>query len=347
MGMMYNPDNGLPRMQVMVTGAAGFIGSTLLQEWGAPGSPIQPRYGVDTFGSGDKWRNVRTCLDTLWLTPEEAYADFMSGGLRPQAVVHLGAISSTTATDVDAVLDTNYRLTLRLWRRCQQLGIPFVYASSASVYGRSGSFSDTCLPIPEAEPLNPYAWSKLLTDSEITAESYGFTRCRALTVGLRFFNVFGLNESHKGSQASVFHQFTHSLLTKGRVTVYDANPVLAATNSIGSYQRDFVDVYDCVDVITHALTSPGMPSGIFNVGSGVATSFAEIAAAIVRRLRPDVADPFSLIDFEALPDTLRPHYQPYTCASLHSLRRAGYLGDMRKWHNSLYILDQISKTHIS
>ncbi len=320
---------------ILVTGACGFIGSNLLRHL------LQCGYthivGVDNFGIGDKWRNVVSCPGVSWYSPAQAYPMLSDGELSPAAILHLGAISSTTERNVDMILENNYHTTLRLWRYCSRAGIPFIYASSAATYGHGehGFDDDASMEyLKRLQPLNAYGWSKHITDMEISRGG-GFRGDTSCTVGLKFFNVYGAHEEHKGAQASVVLHFYRQAMSRGEVTVYTPDEADAAL-----FRRDFVAVEDCVRVIIGLLEKPNY-SGLLNVGTSQARAFEEIAAMML--------DYFGLkgdnIRRVALPDELREQYQAYTCADIGRLRSLDIIDRFTPLKKGVqrYIGDYLSK----
>ncbi len=301
----------------LVTGGAGFIGSNIAAALEAADADVVIG---DRLGSSDvKWRNIakRRLFD---IVAPQAIADFLArfrGKVR--GVVHMGGISSTTETDVDSFVSSNLRLSIDIWNHCAEQGIPLVYASSAATYGdgRSG-FEDRSDAdyLSRLRPLSPYAWSKHLFDRWVSrAVETGAAR-PPRWAGLKFFNVYGPNEYHKGAQRSVAVQLHAQIREFGRVRLFRSEN---SDYPDGGQLRDFVWVGDCVDATLWALEHPAAPSGIYNVGSGVARSFLDIATILFQRMgvEPDV-------EFIDLPDNLRNKYQYYTCAAMDKLRAAGF-----------------------
>ena len=300
----------------VVTGGAGFIGSNVAaaldERW--PG-----RLAIcDRLYDGDKWHNLakRELADVV--APEDLF-DFL-GDRRDdvQAIIHMGAISATTASDVDLVLDNNFRLSLHLWRWCTEQQVPFIYASSAATYGDGGAgFVDdgTIDALARLRPLNPYGWSKHLFDrlvARIVADGHAHPPQWA---GLKFFNVYGPNEYHKGDQQSVVAQ-VYSKAKDGEAAVLFQSH--HADYADGGQLRDFVWVEDCVDVVLWLLDTEQV-SGLFNCGTGKARSFKDLAEAVFRALGQEPR-----IDYVPTPDAIRDRYQYFTEADMGRLRGAGY-----------------------
>jgi ADP-L-glycero-D-manno-heptose 6-epimerase len=300
---------------LMVTGGAGFIGSCLLAALDERGEP--DLVVCDRLGSGEKWRNLakRRLADVVPPGELERWLD--GPGRRLRALVHLGAVSSTVETDADLIVESNIRLTLRLWDWCARHRVPFLYASSAAVYGDGAAgFEDSAAPADLAalRPLNPYGWSKLATDRRIAELVVRGMARPPQWAALRFFNVYGPNEYHKGGQQSLVPQLYRQVEATGRATLFRS---YRADYVDGGQERDFVWVDDVVGVMTWLLERPDV-SGLFNVGSGRARSFADLAHAVFAAMGRT-----PMIEFVDMPETLRERYQYHTCARLDRLRAAG------------------------
>lgn len=298
---------------ILVTGGAGFIGSNVVAALCERGRAVAV---CDRLRSNDKWRNLAKADFSELVAPESL--DPWLAGRRLDAVIHMGAISSTTERDADLVFDVNVRFSTRLWDWCAASGTPFVYASSAATYGAGEhGFDDD--PRREAlarlRPLNAYGWSKHYFDRRVVAAVATGAAAPPQWVGLKFFNVYGPNEYHKGGMQSVVAQ-KYPLVAAGRpVSLFTShNPAYPD----GGQMRDFVYVEDCVDVILWLLDHPRV-NGIFNLGTGRARSFADLARAIAV-----AADVPSQIEFVPMPEAIRPNYQYFTEARMGRLREAGY-----------------------
>ena len=301
---------------IVVTGGAGFIGSNLLAALEERG-----RWDIaacDTLGRGDKWRNVakRALAD---IVAPERLLDFLETHVGEiEMVIHLGAISSTTETDVDAIIENNFRLSTALWAWCARNGKRLVYASSAATYGDgSAGFDDDASPdaLAKLRPLNPYGWSKHLFDRRIAALVARGAAQPAQHVGLKFFNVYGPNEYHKGGQRSVVHQL-YPKAAKGEPAVLfkSHNPAYPD----GGQMRDFIWVGDCVAVMLWLVDNPQV-NGLFNVGTGAARSFADVARATYAACGRNAR-----IEYVDTPAEIRDKYQYFTQARMDRLRQAGY-----------------------
>ena len=294
----------------LVTGGAGFIGSNLVAALEARGAEVAV---CDRLGHGEKWRNLgkRELAD---LVPPEGLMDWLKGR-KLEGLYHLGAISTTTETDADLILAQNFSVSLDLWSWCTDAGVPLVYASSAATYGDgTAGFEDDERPdaLAKLHPMNAYGWSKHLFDRRaIRLAASG--RRPPRWAGLKFFNVYGPNEYHKGEQLSVawqIHQRDKAGEPARLFKSYDAR------YADGGQLRDFVWVGDCVDV---ALWLAGNADGLFNVGTGEARSFDDLARAVFRasNREPEIV-------YVDMPEAMRDRYQYLTRSSPEKLRRAGY-----------------------
>ncbi len=299
---------------LVVTGGGGFIGSVLaaaLNEAGHDRLVI-----VDRFGSSEKWRNIakREFLDILPIDGLLPWLDRYGGEV--DTVFHLGANSSTFETDADAIIAGNLNYSIALWRWCAAAGKPLVYASSAATYGDGTAGFDDGVDLARLRPLNLYGWSKHAFDRWAAREAArGHAPPRWF--GLKFFNVFGPNEYHKGEMRSLVAKNYARVAAGEAVRLFKSyRPDFAD----GGQLRDFVYVKDCVAALLH-LWRQGRASGLYNIGSGRARSFADLigalAAACGRAPR---------IEYVDMPEALRPTYQYFTEAPLGRLRAAGYDG---------------------
>ncbi|MEQ1756283.1 MAG: ADP-glyceromanno-heptose 6-epimerase [Micropepsaceae bacterium] len=300
---------------ILVTGGAGFIGSNIAAELAVQNRRVAI---CDHFGTDAKWKNVAALNPADIVPPQELlwWIERNKGELK--AVVHMGAISSTTETDVDLILRENYRLTRNLWEACIASVIPFIYASSAATYGdgTAGFDDDASLSaLARLKPLNPYGWSKLLFDKFVAQQVASGAPLPPQYVGLRFFNVYGPNEYHKGSMKSVVAHMYPKAAAGQAVTLFKSHN---AAYRDGGQMRDFIYVGDCAAVVAWLLETPSV-SGLFNVGSGKARSFLDLASALFKALHrePD-------IQFVDTPIEIRDKYQYFTQANMNRLRQAGF-----------------------
>ncbi len=300
---------------ILVTGGAGFIGSNLVAALCERESA--PVHICDRLDSPDKSRNIAKHRHGEVIAPELLTVWLAGKGEGLDAIFHLGASSSTVEGDPDVVFDNNLDLSMRLWRWCARHGVRFIYASSAATYGdgRAGFGDDNSLAaLSRLSPLNLYGWSKHVFDVQAAMLAAAGV-APPQWAGLKFFNVYGPNEFHKGGQQSLVAQLHRQIRETGRVRLFRShNPDYAD----GGQERDFIWVGDCVDIMLWLYDNPDA-GGIFNAGSGVARSFADLASACFSSLgrEPD-------IEFFDTPEHIRRHYQYHTCAAMDRLRRAGY-----------------------
>ena len=299
---------------LLVTGGAGFIGSNVvasLNEAGRTDIVVN-----DVLGKDGKWRNLQKRQLADFVPPDDLMKWLQ--GRKLDAVVHLGAISETTARDGDLVIETNFRFSLALLDWCTATGTPFIYASSAATYGDGDEgFSDDWQPaaLRKLRPMNLYGWSKQLFDLAVVDRVNKRQKLPPQWAGLKFFNVFGPNEYHKGEMMSlVAKRFDEAKGGKPVRLFKSHRPGIED----GDQRRDFIFVDDAVAVVNWLLATPSI-SGIFNVGTGKARSFRDLITAMFTALgRPPN------IEYIAMPDTIRDSYQYFTQASVDNLRRAGY-----------------------
>jgi ADP-L-glycero-D-manno-heptose 6-epimerase len=302
---------------LLVTGAAGFIGSNVvasLNEAGRADIAVN-----DVLGSDGKWRNLAGRQIADFIPPNELgrWLD----GRKLDAVIHLGAISSTTATDGDAIMENNFRLSLRLLDWCAVARTPFIYASSAATYGDgeqgySDDWSNGALK--RLKPMNLYGWSKHLFDLAVVERVRRKDPLPPQWAGLKFFNVFGPNEYHKGEMMSlVAKRFDEAKAGKPVRLFKSHRPGIAD----GEQKRDFIAVDDAIAVVRWIMETPAV-SGIFNVGTGQARSFRDLITAMFAALGRKPA-----VEYIDMPVSLRDSYQYFTQAETANLRRAGYNAD--------------------
>lgn len=306
----------------VVTGAAGFIGSRLVAALNRAG--ITKILAVDNLENADKVPNLAGCEIEDYLDKREFLARLEAGQFdgAVEAVLHQGACSDTMATDGRYVMDNNYRYSRALLDWCQEEEVALLYASSASVYG-AGAAGFREQRACEA-PLNVYGYSKFLFDQHVRRTLPGRA---AQIVGLRYFNVYGPNEAHKGRMASVALHAWQQLAAEGKVKLF----VGSGGYGDGEQRRDFVHVDDVVKVNLHFLEHRGR-SGIFNCGTGRAQTFNELAAAVINAARGTRASAAELaaqklIEYVPFPPRLAARYQSFTEADLAQLRAAGYDGE--------------------
>ena len=300
---------------LLVTGGAGFIGSNIvasLNEAGATDVVVGDLLGHDDC----KWRNLakRQIAD---IVPPAELMHWLAGR-KLDAVIHMGAISDTTASDADLVMENNFRTSLRLLDWCTATRTPFIYASSAATYGDGArGFDDDWSPdaLRKLKPMNLYGWSKHLFDRVVADRYVKKENLPPHWAGLKFFNVYGPNEYHKGHMASVLAKVFAEAKAGKPVRLFKSHRDGIAD---GDQRRDFIYVDDAVAVLLWLLDATAV-NGIFNVGTGKAESFRDMIGAMFKAMgRP------ANIEYIDMPQTIRGQYQYFTQSSVENLRRAGY-----------------------
>ena len=301
---------------IIVTGGAGFIGSNLLAALNAKG--VTDVLVVDR--RGDNFRNLRDLKFSDFMLPDEFARAIERKSLpdRIDAIFHQGACADTTNTDGRYMIENNFTFSKLILHFALSSKVPLVYASSASVYGASSAFD----PSRENErPLNLYALSKLAFDNHVRSVS---AKAGSTVAGLRYFNVYGPRESHKGKMASMVYQLYCQLKTNGRARLFEGTDGYAD----GEQRRDFVFVNDIVRV-NLALAAGSVRKGVFNVGSGQARTFNDVAKVLIARLGAGA------VDYVPFPNSLAGKYQSFTQAELSSLRDAGYTESFSSLENGI------------
>lgn len=314
-------------MTIVVTGAAGFIGSNIVKALNARGET--DIIAVDNLSNGNKFVNLVDCEIADYLDKQDFINLIGSGDFDGEirAILHQGACSDTMNHDGKYMMENNYQYTLELFEFCQAEEIPFLYASSAATYGKGSVFKEER---QHEGPLNVYGYSKFLFDQILRQRmAEGLT---AQVAGFRYFNVYGPQEQHKGRMASVaFHNFNQYRET-GKVKLFGSYDGYAD----GTQSRDFVSVEDVVKVNLHFLDHPEK-SGIFNLGSGRAQPFNDVAVATVNACRRHEGKPAltlselveqGILEYIDFPDALKGKYQSFTQADIGKLREAGYSAPM-------------------
>lgn len=302
-------------MSILVTGAAGFIGCNNVLALNRRG--ITDIVAVDNLTKSEKFVNLAQCAISDYFDKNDFIERVRRDELPiPDVIFHQGACSDTMETDGRYMMENNYRYTLDLFNWAQRHRVPFIYASSAATYGASSVFTEK---LENERPLNVYGYSKFLFDQVLRAHMH---ELKAPVVGLRYFNVYGPHEQHKGRMASVaFHQY-FQFKKEGRVKLFEG--CLGYGN--GCQMRDFVYVEDVVDTALYFMTAER--SGIFNCGSGRAQPFNDVALTVVNSLTGsnmtlEEAVAKGLIGYTPFPEALKGKYQAYTQADLTNLRAAG------------------------
>lgn len=299
---------------IVVTGGAGFIGSNVAARLSLLGRrPVVS----DWLEQGDKWRNIAKSYVHDIIPPPALQGWLHRHGANVEAVIHMGAISATTERDGDKLVENNVRLSLDLWDFCTQAGIPFIYASSAATYGDGAAgFDDDGneAALARLRPLNAYGWSKHLVDRRIARDIAQGRPAPPRWAGLKFFNVYGPNEYHKGSMRSVVHQIYPKVMAGETIQLFKSH---RPDYPDGGQKRDFIYVKDCVDVMVWMLDN-SFSSGLYNLGAGEARTWLDLANAVFSASgRP------AKIDFVDTPIEIREKYQYFTQASMTRLRAAG------------------------
>ena len=292
---------------IIVTGAAGFIGSNLVKGLNERGE--ENILAVDDLTDGRKFHNLVDCRIADYWDKDALLARLESGdlGFTPRAILHQGACATTTEWDGRYMMATNYQYSKSLMAYSQRAGVPLIYASSASVYGAGPDFTEG---VGAEHPLNVYGYSKFLFDQWIEARLAAAT---SQVVGLRYFNVYGPREAHKGAMASVAFHFNQQITDQGVARLFAGSDGYGA----GEQRRDFIYVGDVVAVNLWFLDHPDR-SGIFNVGTGAASTFNALAKAVIGHHGKGE------IEYIPFPKELEGRYQSFTEADVQKLRQAGY-----------------------
>lgn len=299
---------------IIVTGAAGFIGSNIVADLHEAG--YTKIVCVDWFGDTNKWLNLAKHSIHCFVMPEDlpAFLDTHKNDIA--CIIHMGAISSTTEKNVDLLIKNNINYSVMLWDKCTNYQISFIYASSAATYGAEEiSFidNDDLDSLSQLRPLNPYGWSKNSTDI-IFATKVLEGNHPPQWVGLKFFNVYGPNEYHKEEMTSVITKFFSEAQTWKAVTLFKSDREDIAD---GEQKRDFVYVKDCSKIILWFMNNPSV-NGIYNLGTGQARSFLDVANTIDKEMDGEIE-----LVFKDMPDTLKGKYQYHTQADISKLREKG------------------------
>ena len=296
---------------IVVTGGAGFIGSAIVWKLNKLGH--DKIIIVDELGKDEKWKNLNGLKYSDFYNKDDFMGLVLQRGLpfKATSIIHLGACSSTTEKDAGFLIDNNYHYSQELAKYCLENGVRFIYASSAATYGDgSNGYNDDENSLSDLRPLNMYGYSKYLFDSWIKRNSLADK-----VVGLKYFNVYGPNEYHKGEMRSVVHKAFEQVRDTGKVRLFKS---YKSEFKDGEQKRDFIYVKDAVDMTLYFLDHEDK-NGIFNIGTGHAQTWVEL----VKALFDAVGKPVN-IEFIDMPYEIREKYQYFTEANMKKLRNAGY-----------------------
>ncbi len=303
---------------IVITGAAGLIGSAVVRALNRQGR--KDLLLVDHLGDDGKWQNLRSLQFKHYMEKQEFLSVVEKALTGPfpvdlrdlQLIIHLGANSSTTESDASHLIENNYRYSRQLARLAVELQIRMVYASSAATYGDGSlGFDDDISALEGLRPLNAYGYSKHLFDLWLLRSNF-----QPAFVGLKYFNVFGPNEYHKGDMRSLVLKAFQQIEATGKLKLFKS---YLPNYGHGQQQRDFLYVEDAASITLHLALKNRSARGIFNIGSGRAATWLELATAIFAAMGRE-----SSIEFIDMPPALRQKYQYYTCAPIQRLREAGY-----------------------
>lgn len=306
---------------IIVTGGAGFIGSNLIAGLEAKG--YHDITIVDSFGTDDKWKNISKREIRDIVDPEDFLTYIKKRSDSIEIIFHLGSVSDNSEKDADKIIENNYRLSRKLWRFCANYDARFFYASSATTYGDgTNGFSDeeTNPNLSKLRPMTPNAWSKHLFDRRCARLAHdkamkAIERRPKQWVGLKFFDVYGPNEYHKGLQQSLIAKIYDDIRAGETAKLFKS---YHPSYDDGAQKRDFVYVKDCVNVMLWMMENPSI-SGIFNCGTGKARSYKELALNIF-----NAAEKEPQIEYVNMPEDHRKTYQYYTQADISKLKAVGY-----------------------
>ena len=311
-------------MKYIVTGAAGLIGSALIHALNRRGET--DILAVDHLGSTtEKWKNLRALKFTDYMEKDDFFAMLNEDGAispRTVAILHMGACSSTTETDASYLVHNNFECTKKLAALASSQGIRFLYASSAATYGDgSNGYRDDEQEIEKLRPLNMYGYSKQMFD--LWARKNGML---SRIAGVKFTNIYGPNERHKGPMRSMVCRAFEQIRDTGCVKLFKScRPDYAD----GEQKRDFLYVKDAADMVLFLLERPDL-NGLYNIGSGVAETWKDLVTAVFDAMNVPVR-----IEYIDMPEHLRGKYQYYTCADMSKMKRAGYTGKVRSLHDAV------------
>jgi ADP-L-glycero-D-manno-heptose 6-epimerase len=309
-------------IMIIITGGAGFIGSVVA--WKCNREGRTDLIIVDELDTSEKWKNLQSIEYAQYVHKSQFLAKLLSG-VWPHidAIVHMGACSSTTETNMDFLMENNVEYTKTILNWCVSTGTRLVYASSAATYGNGEEgFNDNHDTIRNLKPINRYGYSKQLVDQFALTAGY-----LDKVVGLKFFNVYGPNEYHKGAMKSVVAKAYAQITKTGRLNLFKSHHPNYAD---GGQMRDFVYVKDCADIIWWLLQTPSV-NGIYNVGTGRSRTWNDLAGAVFNAMSKPLA-----IEYIDIPDTIKSQYQYYTEASMQKLISAGYTTPMTSLETGIH-----------
>lgn len=318
-------------MGVIVTGGAGFIGSCIVQELNDMG--IQDIIIVDNIASTEKWKNLVNKRYTEYINKRDFLMRLPEFGGRTSHVIHMGACSDTMEQNFDYLYQNNFEYTKTLWQFCSEHNVSFLYASSAATYGDGSIGFDDEIDVSKLRPLNGYGYSKQLFD--LWAEKQPLKPVQH--AGFKFFNVYGPNEYHKGSMASVIFHGYHSIKQSGVIKLFKS---YQKPYEDGGQLRDFIYVKDICSVIRFAMENPAL-NGLFNLGTGCARTFTDLGNAVFSALGLPAN-----IEYINMPEKLRKKYQYYTEAKMDKLRKAGYTQPFHSLEEGVsdYVLNYLERS---
>lgn len=318
---------------IIVTGGAGFIGSAFVWKLNQEGR--DDIVIVDQLGTDDKWKNLvnRRFIDYIHKDDFLEMVDTDRVPFKVDALIHMGACSSTTERDADYLWHNNYVYTKLLAEWALNHRVRFIYASSAATYGDgTQGFSDDHKVIKNLRPINMYGYSKQILDLWVLRQ-----KLENKIAGIKFFNVFGPNEYHKGDMASVIFKSFHQIRETGKVKLFKS---YKKDYKDGGQMRDFVYIKDCVDAMWWLLNNP-KSNGIFNLGTGKARTWNDLIKAVFTAMKKKTN-----IEYIAMPETLRNQYQYFTEARMSKLKKAGCPVEFSSLENSVrdYVVNHLQKS---